>query len=200
MIAVVDITKNASLIVYLWSVRIVSYRLLHFGENGGWFLDNNVERGTIVVWVWATAAAFKSKHASTLTEWGNVIQPPAFKRELSDWTEESDVVGGELYVDHPIRQLAWLADISWEQGAWWSGTKTKEIKHSKPCGLCMQTYRRWSLVGSRRTIPPSRWRCPWRSGRCSCPLSVPCSQRSPCAAVLSPTFWLSWLDSYPCPV
>lgn len=51
VITVVDITKDAPLIVNLSGVGVVSDGFLHLAEDGGWLLLDDVEGGTMTVGV-----------------------------------------------------------------------------------------------------------------------------------------------------
>lgn len=116
--AVIDVTKDTSLIVDLTSVGVLSNGLLHHTEDGGGFLLDNVQRSTTAVWIRAPSTTFKREHSTTLPEGGNVVKSPTLDGELSHRTKKGNVVGGELDIDHPLSEMVRLCNVRREQGTY----------------------------------------------------------------------------------
>lgn len=115
MIAVVDVSKYAPLVVDLACVGVASDGLLHEVQDDGRLLLHDVDGASGSARIRAGRAALEGEDPPTLAEGSDVVKPPSFDGVLPDRADHCNAVGVELEVDHSIFNGERLSDLSREQ-------------------------------------------------------------------------------------
>ena len=118
VVAVVNVAKDASLVVYLSSVWIVPDGLLQQVQDGGWLLLDDVDAASRRAGAGACRTTLKCQNASTLAKRGDVVEPPFLDDGLRDGAHQSDAVDVKLDVDSSLFNALWLRHFTRVDVAW----------------------------------------------------------------------------------
>lgn len=92
VVAVIDVAKDAPLVVDLGRVWVAADGLLHEVEHRRGLLLNDVDGAARGARIGTRRAALKRQNPSTLAKGGDVVESPSPDGRFSDGTDDSDAV------------------------------------------------------------------------------------------------------------